>query len=193
MISWKSTSDRTLVQSDPVHPYGRQRSTSSCQGGWGVPPAGGHRQFGLASILTWSQSDRACLKNATGGDFATSSPTNDSRITWKCHNWTVEQSWDGSHPETDWKHETPLPGCDWITWVTHKLLKVVASGIWTVWTCSWHGVTLWNLHFGGMILYWQNACNLLFKFGRQHWNSWNKHVLEYMPCLVFAWYPWREI
>ena len=22
-----------LVQSDPVHPYGRQRSTSSCQGG----------------------------------------------------------------------------------------------------------------------------------------------------------------
>ena len=132
MISWKSTSDRTPVQSDPVHPYGRQRSTSSCHGGWGVPPAGGHRPFGLASILTWSQSDRACLKNATGGDFATSSPTNDSRITWKWPNWTVEQSWDGSHPETDWKHETPLPGCDCITWVTHKLMKVVASGILTV-------------------------------------------------------------
>ena len=29
-----STSDHTLVQSDPVHPYGRQRSTSLCLPGW---------------------------------------------------------------------------------------------------------------------------------------------------------------
>ena len=36
---------------------------------------------------------------------------------------------DGSHPETHWKHDTLLPDCDCIMWVTHKLLPVVASGI----------------------------------------------------------------
>ena len=45
--------------------------------------------------------------------------------------FVMEQSWDGSHPETHWKHEMPLPGCDCITWVTHKLLTVVAAGNWT--------------------------------------------------------------
>ena len=34
----------------------------------------------------------------------------------------------GSHPEIHWKYETPLPSCDCITWVTHKLLIVVAAG-----------------------------------------------------------------
>ena len=42
--------------------------------------------------------------------------------------FVMEQSRDGSHPETHWKHETPLPGCDCIKWVTHKLLTVVAAG-----------------------------------------------------------------
>ena len=54
--------------------------------------------------------------------------------------FVTEQSSYGSHPETHWKHETPLPGCDCITWVTHKLLTVVAAGNLTVWdifmTCS---------------------------------------------------------
>ena len=40
----------------------------------------------------------------------------------------MEESLDGSHPETHWKHETPLHGCDCITWVTHNLLTVVAAG-----------------------------------------------------------------
>ena len=31
------------------------------------------------------------------------------------------------HPETHWKHETPLPGYDCITWVTHKLMTVVVA------------------------------------------------------------------
>ena len=74
--------------------------------------------------------DRLCLEHGTGGDFATSSPTNDYRGTWKCSNWRVEQSWNDIHPET--KHETALPGCDCLMWVTHKLLTVVVSGIWTV-------------------------------------------------------------
>ena len=39
--------------------------------------------------------------------------------------FVMEQFWNGSHPETHWKHETPLPGCDCIMWVTHKLLIVV--------------------------------------------------------------------
>ena len=47
--------------------------------------------------------------------------------------FVMEQSWNGSHPETHWKHETPLPGCDCITWVTHKLLTVVAAGNWIDW------------------------------------------------------------
>ena len=42
--------------------------------------------------------------------------------------FVMEQSLDGSHPETHWKLETPLPGCDWIMWVTHKLLTVVTAG-----------------------------------------------------------------
>ena len=132
MLSWRSTSDRTLVQSNPVHPYGRQRSTSSCQGGCGEHPAGDQRPYRLASMLIWSQPDRACLKHATGGDFAMSTPTNDSRGTWKCPNWRVEQSWDGSRPETHWKHDTPLPDCDCTTRVTHDLLPVVDSSIWRV-------------------------------------------------------------
>ena len=47
--------------------------------------------------------------------------------------FVMEQSLDGSHPETHWKHETPLPGCDCVTWVSHKLLTVVAAGNCTVW------------------------------------------------------------
>ena len=46
-----------------------------------VPPAGDHRPYGLASMLTLSQPDRACLEHDTGGDCATSIPTNDSRGT----------------------------------------------------------------------------------------------------------------
>ena len=42
---------------------------------------------------------------------------------------TVERNNNGSDPEIHWKHETPLPGCAYITWVTHKLLTVVAAGI----------------------------------------------------------------
>ena len=39
----------------------------------------------------------------------------------------------GRHQETIWMYETPLPGGECITWVTQKLLKVVASGNLTVW------------------------------------------------------------
>ena len=66
------------------------------------------------------------------------------------HMFVMEQSWNGSHPETHWKHETPLPGCDCITWVTHTsywqllLLVIELIGIF-----SWLGVTFWNFHFGG--------------------------------------------
>ena len=42
--------------------------------------------------------------------------------------FVMERFSDGSHPETHWKHETPLPGCDCIMWVTHKLLTIVAAG-----------------------------------------------------------------
>ena len=51
----------------------------------------------------------------------------------------MEQSCNDSHPETHWKHETPLPDCDCIMWVTHKLLAVVAAAnilkpqFWGVW------------------------------------------------------------
>ena len=67
---------------------------------------------GLASTLIWFQPDRACLKQATGGDIVVSGSTSDSRETGKCSHWTsMEQSWDDSHPETHWKHETPLASC----------------------------------------------------------------------------------
>ena len=129
--------------------HARLISTSSCQGGWGVPPTGNHRPYGLASTLTWSQPDRACLEHATGSDFATSGPANNSRWTGKCPHWRVGQCWDDSNPETHWKLETALPGCDCISWVTHlsywqSLILVFELFL----TFSWPGVTLWNLHFG---------------------------------------------
>ena len=43
---------RCLCNRTPVHPHGRQRSTSSCHCGLGVPPAGDNRLYGLASIPT---------------------------------------------------------------------------------------------------------------------------------------------
>ena len=72
-------------------------------------------------------------------------------------NWlfVMEQSWNDSHPETHWKHETPLPGCDCITCV--KLLTVVAAGNWTVWDISmtWSYILkpqFWG--FGGRPPFW---------------------------------------
>ena len=48
----------------------------------------------------------------------------------KIEEWNnLEMAADGRHPETHWKHEKPLPGCDCITRVTHELLTVVSSGI----------------------------------------------------------------
>ena len=68
--------------------------------------------------------------------------------------FVMDQSWNGSHPETHWKLETQLSGCDCITWVTHKLLTVVAAGNWTDWdifvTLTFRDLTFWNLHFGGL-------------------------------------------
>ena len=88
--------------------------------------------------------------------------------------FVMEQSWNGSHPETHWKHETPLPGWDCIMWVTHKLLTIVA-GNWTVWDIfmTWSNILKPPLFgglgktsiFGGLLLLWQNACYLLFTFG----------------------------
>ena len=68
----------------------------------------------------------------------------------------MEQSWDGSRPETHWKHETPLPGCDCITCVTHKLLTVVAAGNWTVWDIFMTWSNVLKPPFLGLLLWRQN-------------------------------------
>ena len=74
--------------------------------------------------------------------------------------FVMEQSWNGSHPETHWMHETPLPGCDCITWVTYKLLTVVAAGNWTDWEIcmTWSNIMkppFWG--YGENLYFWGSA------------------------------------
>ena len=96
--------------------------------------------------------------------------------------FVMEQSWDGSHTEIHWKHETLLPGCDCISWVTHKLLtELLLLVIELFGILSWFGVNYETSIFGGLLLWWQNTCYLSFTFGIQQWNSRNKHFLEYTP------------
>ena len=174
-ISRGGRTDLHIVMTDmmtgnrtPVHRHGGQRSTSSSQGGWGLPPAGDHRPYGLARTLTWSQLDRARLEHATGGDFATSGTTTTSHGTGKCAHWRVEQAWDGSHPVIHWKHETPLPGCDCGSHTSYWQLLLLVIG-----TFSWH---FWE----GLLLWWHNVLHIMsskkqtlpkkFKFGIQKIN-----------------------
>ena len=44
---------------------------------------------------------------------------------------------------------TPLLCCDCITWVTHKLLRVVVASNWTVWDIIMIWSKFWNLNFWG--------------------------------------------
>ena len=93
--------------------------------------------------------------------------------------------------ETRWKHGTPLPGCDCTMWVTHKLLTV-AAGNWNVWDnfVTWNNI-MKSPFFGSASL--TTECVLPIVHFWHKWNSGNKYVLEYMPCLVFVWYPCRKI
>ena len=89
--------------------------------------------------------------------------------------FVMEQSRYGSHPETHWKHETPLPGCDCITWVTHKQLTVVAAGNWTFWDIIMIWSQFWNLHF------WGSGGNLNF------WGSTSLTTEQVLP-IIHIWY-----
>ena len=60
--------------------------------------------------------DRLCVTGILQSDIYYSKFAKDHSM------FVMEQSCNGSHPETHWKHETPLPGCDC------KLLTVVAAG-----------------------------------------------------------------
>ena len=76
------------------------------------------------------------------------------------------------HPETHWKHETPLSDCDCITRVTHDVLTVVASGILSVSNI----VKLGNFLGYNSLTTERLLHNILFKFGIQQCNSGTKHM-----------------
>ena len=116
MRSLTSTSDRTLVQSDPssyswttldlIVP-GRLKTTSSrtpstvCTGQHAHLISARSSMFGTcyrwwfhdvrSSTLTWSQPDRACLERATGGDFTMSGPARSPDLSPIEHVWNELQ------------------------------------------------------------------------------------------------------
>ena len=129
MRSWTSTSDRTLVQSDlsssswtTTHDLivpGWLRSTS------GRRPSSEWTDQHAHMISTRSSMFGKCYR------WRFCDVRSCQQLSW---NWEMPTLKRGKilrlqPPETHWKHETPLSGCDYITWVTHELLPFVVSGI----------------------------------------------------------------
>ena len=130
MRSWTSTSDRTLVQSDPslskwtttldlIVP-GWLRTTSSRRPSsvW----IGQHARL----IASRSSMFGTCYR------WRFRDVRSNQQLSW---NWKMSSLRSGTllrwqPPRTHWKHETTLPGCDCFPWFTHKLMTGVAAGNW---------------------------------------------------------------